>query len=505
MITNKNLKTNYNRIAFCIGLWTLSCSISLTAQGLILDPAAYDTTPQLPLYWGEKGAPNLPEKYSLKAYCPTPYDQKKTNSCIAFACGYGAFTVIQAKKNGWSSAIATQNAYSAAYIFKEMDVAGGYTTIPAVFDFMANQGVCRATTFSNDHVSENIKPSATAKEEAKKYKTVPPPMPKLNKTELDIKGILAQGQPVILGANTEPDFRTRYTNQDVWQPQTLGTPHAMLIIGYDNNNQTFDIMNSYGTGWGRGGFIKLKYTDLDKVIKTAYVLAPTGIKGMGENNDIKIVDATQRQEIGTFQLKNYIGTSKTTDGRDSFEFEKTAIHYNLERQLYVTNRQDWQIDEAFQFMASGIPQGKYLYVFSLNALNKLTVHWPPDARWAETDGRTAAYYAPNFGQTPVSSLILSPKTVLTIPAPDEALQIKNKGEDQLVVLISDKAMPNFRQRLDQFKTATGDVHKRLKTAFGDVLIPAHKIVYMKDDMTIDRYVYAADGWIVPMILAVSVK
>jgi hypothetical protein len=501
MITNKNLKTNDRRLAFCIGLWTLSCSISLTAQGLILDPAAYDTTPQLPLYNGAKGVLNLPPQYSLRNYCPTPDDQGGLNSCVAFACSYGAFTLVQAKKQGWSSATIAQNAYSAAYIFNQIGTKEGMSFKDA-FNFMANEGVCRAVTFPNSNIVKGIKPPQSAQNEAKSYKIIPPPTPKIGKTAQEIKDKLAQGQPVIFGASIESDFRKRYNNQEIWQPQTVGEAHAMLIIGYDDKTQTFDIMNSYGTGWGRGGFIKLKYTDLDKVFKTAYVLAPSGAKGMGETTGI--IDSTQREEIGSFQLKNYIGKTTKADGQSIFEFEKTAIRYNTERQLYETNRRDWRVNDVFQLLSSGIPTGKYLYVFSLDAVNKLTVHWPPDARWAETDARTSAYYAPNFGQTPVSPLILSPKTVLTIPAPDEGLQIKNSGEDQLVVLISDKVMPNFKQRLEQFKTATGDAPTRLTTVFKDVLIPINRIIYMKDAITIRRFIYESKGSVVPMILAVKV-
>jgi hypothetical protein len=491
-MTSKHLRT-----FLCLVFTTVFLNPFLHAQGLIFDAAAYDTMPQLPLFGGEKGTWGLPDKCSLKPYCPTPDDQGETNSCVAFACSYGAFTVQKAKENKWTSAVATQNAYSAAYVFNQIGTQKGMSFKDA-FNFMTNDGVCRAATFPNANVLKGTKPPQTALNEAKNYKT--PPTSKVGKTTQEIKDVLCKGQPVIFGAATESDFRKRYANQDTWQPQTVGEPHAMLIIGYDDKAQMFELMNSYGTKWGSGGFIKLKYADLDKVFKTAYILAPSGSKGSSEAGDLATVDSTQREEIGAFLFKNYVKDANTEG-----VLTPVPVRYDKARQTYLTHQKYWQTEQVFQLLAAGVPAGKYLYVFSLDPLSKLTVHWPPDARWAETDAQTAAYYAPNFGKTPVSSLILSPETVLTIPAPDKGLRLQNAGEDQLIALIADKNIPDFRQRLDKFKAATGDAQKRLTTVFGDILVPDNQVFYLKDDMTVERIVYPKSGWVVPMVLSVLAR
>jgi hypothetical protein len=38
--------------------------------------------------------------------------------------------------------------------------------------------------------------------------------------------------------------------------------HAILIVGYDDVNQCFICKNSWGTGWGEGGFFRISYAEV---------------------------------------------------------------------------------------------------------------------------------------------------------------------------------------------------------------------------------------------------
>jgi aminopeptidase C len=61
-----------------------------------------------------------------------------------------------------------------------------------------------------------------------------------------------------------------------WHPH-LGetTPaggHALVVIGYDDNKQAFQLMNSWGKEWGQDGFIWLKYKEFVRFAKYGIVL-----------------------------------------------------------------------------------------------------------------------------------------------------------------------------------------------------------------------------------------
>lgn len=525
MITNSTLQKKLLRILASLVFWSFFAHASLHAQGLIFSTQSDDTLSYLPLYDGAKGGFVVGSK-SLKPYCPTPYNQGNTKSCVTFSCGYGAFTVQKAVSKGWSRAEATQNAYSAAYIFKQLNSGNANIKFAAAFDFMSKNGICLDKTFSNKHISEKVMPSAEAINEAKKYILNPLPIPlceNLTKVKrilpakspevieaaakvavAEIQTRLAQGAAVMIGTVTETDFQsTSYHKQAFWSPKdAVSTPHAMLIVGYDDT--AFEIMNSYGTEWGMGGFIKLKYTDLGKIFREAYILSPLslGAKNMetGEGDETQI-DPTKRESIGRFALRKYVGKTETNGD----PFEKILISYNKERQLYEPQRFTATVGQGFQLLADDMPAGKYLYIFSLDPLSKTTVHWPPDARWADTNSLTATYYTPNFGKSRVSPIILSRTTLLTIPAPNQAMQCNNTGEEQLVVLVADQQIGDFQQRLERFKEKTGDAKTRLEAVFGDVLIPTNTQNYLDNTMKINRLVNEPKGWVMPMIIAVKVK
>jgi hypothetical protein len=525
IIEKKRLINCFFRLA-CLVFLTTNCPILLKAQGLVFSTEAADTVPYLPLYNTSKGN-SFWGGNQLKNRCPTPYNQGNTKSCVAFACGYGAYTIQRAVKNTWSNGAATDNAYSAAYIFNQTKKGGSGLMFTDVFDLMSKNGICPAVSFSNKYILEGKIPDEKIINAAKKNAIPPNPKalcPKLRDiykriklpkqdvinaaaTEAvgDIKACIDQNQAVILGAATEADFATRYNKQTYWLPQNdLPIPHAMLIIGYDESSQSFELMNSYGTNWGIGGFIRLKYTDLWKVFREAYILPTSGAKGMGGEDKVAPIDPELREDVGLFTLKNYELMVKNTVGLDSPKFVKTAITYNEDRKLYETKPENWRKPTAFKLFVEQIPLGKYLYIFSLDPRDSLTVHWPPDARWAETDKRTSTAYAQSLEGKPVSAFILSDQIKLVIPAPDQFLQANYAGEEQLIALISDRPIGDFRQRLDRFKSAHGTANERLETVFGDVLIPRNRLLPSNNALSVSRFIYEPKGWIVPMVLSVKI-
>ena len=76
-----------------------------------------------------------------------------------------------------------------------------------------------------------------------------------------IKNALYSGLPVIFGVAVFESFFWNATG-DIPMPRTyeqmLGG-HAMLIVGYDDTTRRFKFRNSWGTGWGRGGYGTIPY------------------------------------------------------------------------------------------------------------------------------------------------------------------------------------------------------------------------------------------------------
>lgn len=82
---------------------------------------------------------------------------------------------------------------------------------------------------------------------------------------------LANGYPVTIGFNVYSSFESATVAKtgtmpypDVKKERLLGG-HAVLLVGYNKNTQTYTARNSWGTGWGDRGYFYMPF----KVIENA--------------------------------------------------------------------------------------------------------------------------------------------------------------------------------------------------------------------------------------------
>lgn len=85
----------------------------------------------------------------------------------------------------------------------------------------------------------------------------------------DIKSAVSEGFPVVIGlpltqkfediiGNFESQSKTPYTGVSTENPNIGG--HAVVVVGYDDTYDSFIILNSWGSGWGYGGFALIPYS-----------------------------------------------------------------------------------------------------------------------------------------------------------------------------------------------------------------------------------------------------
>ena len=97
---------------------------------------------------------------------------------------------------------------------------------------------------------------------------------------------------MVIGMMVGGSFMQEMEGQEKWLPndqdyQMSGFGgHAMCVIGYDDfkfgQDGGFQIMNSWGNGWGKNGIAWVSYTDFDHFAKEAYAVYP-----QGEGVDVK--------------------------------------------------------------------------------------------------------------------------------------------------------------------------------------------------------------------------
>jgi len=113
-----------------------------------------------------------------------------------------------------------------------------------------------------------------------------------------MKGCLASGYPFVYGFTVYESFESPQVAQTGVVPmpaageKVLGG-HAVLAVGYDDSSQRFIVRNSWGPGWGMGGYFTVPYAYLTDnnlsddfwtvrlVAKTAAQLAAEKAKAAG--------------------------------------------------------------------------------------------------------------------------------------------------------------------------------------------------------------------------------
>jgi hypothetical protein len=227
----------------------------------------------------------LPAKVSLKAYCPTPQQQGIYSNCVGWAVGYAACTISEAivsealtdKRLNIKAidAIATSPTYIYARLKPKKDndcssktgmdqilteLKG--TVLPRYQDF---REACSAPT-------EAAKPFSTGVQIAHFMSLFRASDPKKQKLYA-IKQTLANKKPVVIGIWHYKSFEKA---KKVWSgdlSKYAGSGHAVCLTGYDDTFEgggAVEVMNSWGTDWGESGFSKIRYKDLDTILKYAF-------------------------------------------------------------------------------------------------------------------------------------------------------------------------------------------------------------------------------------------
>ena len=84
---------------------------------------------------------------------------------------------------------------------------------------------------------------------------------------------LSRGNPVLVELGTDGSFTN--VQGGTYEPSGPATEtHFLTVIGYDGENETFELRSSLGRNWGNGGYVTMGYDDFGELARTGYVLIP---------------------------------------------------------------------------------------------------------------------------------------------------------------------------------------------------------------------------------------
>jgi len=267
--------------------------------GAVLSEAEYDKADVFePLSTSYGGAENqLPSSISLLKYAPKRMHQGNQGSCVGWASSYAARTILQARATGVDP---NNVVFSPSYLYNQIALDGcNGAYMNNAMETLLKHGDLPFSKFGYDDSDCSRQPTQSQATEAAQFRTKG--YNRLsqggNDYGLDMNGIkqhLAQGAPVVIGMMVGGTFMQDMVGKNVWQPTQRDysgygfSGHAMCVIGYDDDREMVQIMNSWGPEWGNNGTAWIPYQAFEHFTKEAYGLYPMGDAAKYDPNKLSV-------------------------------------------------------------------------------------------------------------------------------------------------------------------------------------------------------------------------
>jgi hypothetical protein len=470
--------------------------------GLLLSPERYHKVPLMEVTGAKFN--DLPLRVSLKKYCPVVGDQKAIGACVGWTTGYGAMTILLAQKMGLTNkADITERALSAAFIYNQVKTKSDDCTEGAyledALDLLKVKGDCLEQNFNYNKNDCTAQPRSYLVTEAssyriKDYAAVFQPDEAGNSKIAKVCKILSKEQPIVVGISITPSFWQIKSGAKLWNPDDTegGTGnHAMLLVGYDNVEKEFELMNSFGPAWGHNGFIRIKFNDFERLCKYAFILILNDGKTIPTiTNTNEVRTTTEFPTLsGAFVFRKPAGYLTTATGDEMPYFEEVATIFDEKQGLYKPTQEVFSVGDAFQLVARQIPRGQYAYVFSRSPNGKINLHFPK---------KTAS------GNS-IANFVLDKDVEIVIPNEETILQIPDAGEDYLCIVYASERIADFENRFARLHAGSStDFVSKIKAIFGDILTPSGLVKFEPNRMAFSA-TPQSDKSAVALILKVTAR
>jgi hypothetical protein len=202
----------------------------------------------------------LPSVVDLSGKMPAPGNQGSQNSCAAWAVAYAYKSFQEKLEHNWDLNN-SNHIFSPAYVYNQINGGvdrGSY--ISKAMELIVKQGVCPWKDMPYTAGNYWSQPTDYQKQRAAKYKA-------LNYMYIEagnvatMKAHLAAGDVLIAGVPVYPDFNNLSASNPIYD-NASGTKegnHAICFVGYDDSKRAFKFINSWGTGYGLGGYGYMAY------------------------------------------------------------------------------------------------------------------------------------------------------------------------------------------------------------------------------------------------------
>jgi hypothetical protein len=453
----------------CLFISAISFAQTQQRTGLLFDDEAYERTPLKAKNVAFQDVVTEFTSTSLKQFVPKIGNQEGYSTCVGWSSAYYARTILEARvQNNLDSVSITQGTFSPVFTYLNSNVEDDYNCQGGAFigkamELMVEKGVPYYRDF-NVMCETNI-PESLYKD-AKKFRikdfTRIFGSDESQGFKVDgVKRSLLNGNPVVIGFMVDNSFQN---SKNVYVPDDLGTTggHAMCVVGFDDDKYggSFEIVNSWGPGWGNKGFIWIRYSDFADQTRYAFEMIPMKSKPQEKKTLAGEVDFVLRNNspMKVFNAEGEYSGSVFSAQEVVIDEEESIGDYVTEK-TYATGT-------AYR-MVTKVNQPAYVYVFGVDSDNEFSALFPHEEA--------------------VSPFINSDKSEVILPATASgkrahAVLSKDVEKDYTIVVFSLEKVDMKRVQQELAKME-GTLLDKLYVIFENELIPKDDIKLGKDKMS----------------------
>jgi hypothetical protein len=247
------------------------------ATGARLTPTDYyDAIPD--------AAPQLPRSgtgVDLSRFLPPPGNQGSMGSCVGWAVAYATRSFVAGVKQGASWPLKSPSGqFSPAFLYNEVNnrTEGQCNRqgmlITTALQFTNSVGAVLLDTFGYTDADCSLRatPDILNRAGAYRIESFASLGPQHEVPLAKVIEALDAGRPVILAIGVDQafnDYRGGVLSQ--YAGPNLGY-HAIVAVGYDRAAGTLKLLNSWGSGWGENGTVRIAYATAQEMIYEGYVI-----------------------------------------------------------------------------------------------------------------------------------------------------------------------------------------------------------------------------------------
>ena len=206
----------------------------------------------------------LPSSVDLQPFCSPVEDQGRLGSCTANALA-GALEFLENRDKIPFEDLSRLFIYYNERVVEHTVKTDSGAMLRDGIKTLAAQGVCTEKLWPYAIPRFAVKPSPACYGQAAQHKITS--YERLQTLD-EMRACMAAGFPFVFGFTVYESFESAEVAKTGIVPmpgpaeRTLGG-HAVCAVGYDDKGKRFLVRNSWGPGWGIGGYFKMPYAYLE--------------------------------------------------------------------------------------------------------------------------------------------------------------------------------------------------------------------------------------------------